>query len=142
MATEEIAISMRAAEDHLRTAQKAFRGGEFYSCVFHSASAAENAANALILKLGGVVPRTHRNAEALHEVALEQSPELLREEDFKRVLEKVRMLEKHVVMSRYPIEVEKGKFLPPHEYYKRKDAQRMFEDARFVVDVIKHLLKP
>lgn len=140
MAAEEITMSMRAAADHLRTARKALRVKEFYSCVFHSASAGENAANALILSLGGVIPRTHRDAEAMREVALKRSPELLREGDFRRVLEKLRGLEKHVVMSRYPIEVKEGKYLPPHEYYKRKDAERALEDARFVVEVIKRLI--
>lgn len=142
MAAEEITISLRAAEDHLRTAYKAIQGGEFYSCVFHSASAAENAANALVLSLGGVVPRTHRDADAIRTAALGRKPELLQREDFKRVLEKVRVLEQHVVMSRYPIEVEKGKFIPPYEYYKEEDARRMFEDAKFVVDAVKRLIFP
>ena len=142
MAAEEITISLKAAEDHLRTAWKALQGGEFYSSVFHSASAAENAANALVLSLGGVVPRAHRDADAMRTAALGQRPELLQREDFKRMLEKVGALEKHVVMSRYPIEVENGKFVPPHEYYKEEDARRMFEDAKFVVEVIKHLIVP
>ena len=140
MAAEEIAMSVRAAEDHLRGAEKALREGEFWVCVFHSASAAENATNALILRLGGIVPKTHRNAKALREAAFVQSPDLLKEEDFKRVLEKVEVLEKHVVMSRYPIEVEPNKFLPPSEYYKRKNAERMFEDASFVVKTIKRYI--
>jgi len=137
---EEITSSLSAAERHLKEAETALRNDVFYDCAFHSASATENAANAMILWLGSKLPHAHENAKAMRRAASRTKPELLENEDFERILEKVELLERHVVMSRYPIEVEKGKFVPPHEYYKGEDARRMFEDAKFVVDVVKRLI--
>ena len=140
MVAEEIDMSLQAADHHLKEADKALRDEVFWDCVYHSASAAENAANALILRLGGKPPHTHEDAKAIKRIASRERPEWLQKDDFKLAVEKMAGLEQHVVRTRYPIEVEPKKFLPPHEYYKRKDAERALEDARFVVGVIKRLI--
>ena len=140
MATEEIKASLDAAEYHMKLAGNALQDGVFWDCVYHSASAAENAVNALILELGGRPPHTHRDAETLERVVVRMKPEWLESEEFKQVLERMRGLEEHIVKPRYPIEVEKGKFIPPHEYHKGGDAKRMFRDASFIVDAIKRFM--
>lgn len=140
MAAEEIKTSLRTAEYHLKLAEGAFRSDAFSDCVYHSASAAENAVNTLILKFGGRPPHTHRDADTLERVVLRKEPKWLESEECKQILRRMRGLEEHVIKPRYPIEIEPKKFVPPHEYYKRKDAGRMFEDARFVVRLIKRLI--
>lgn len=138
MVAEEITVSLKVASRHLKDAESALRRGIFYDCVYHSASAVENAANAMILSLGGRVPHTHRDAEALASIVARVRPELLKDKKFKLMIEGVSRLQRHVVASRYPIEVEEGKFLPPEEFYRRGDAVEALDDARSVVDAIKH----
>jgi HEPN domain-containing protein len=43
-------------------------------------------------------------------------------------------------MSRYPIEVKEGVFLPPEEFYKKGDAERMLNGAHFVLGAVKRFL--
>jgi len=64
-ATDEIAASISAAEEHIIDARSALSRGRYHDCAYHSASAAENAGNALILALGARTPRTHHNAETI-----------------------------------------------------------------------------
>jgi len=138
--TSEIAASLTTAEEHLKDARDAFRRGRYQDCVYHSASTAENAANALILSLGGRIPRTHRNAEAIRFIATRLKPGWLEEEDFKRMLVTLKDLEAHVVKSRYPVKVEKGTFIPPNRYYTDKMAKDMLKGATFIFNVVKHFL--
>jgi len=138
--TSEIAASLTTAEEHLKDARDAFRGGRYQDCVYHSASAAENAANGLILSLGGRIPRTHRDAEAIQFIATRLKPGWLEEEDFKRMLDALKDLEAHVVKSRYPIKVEKGTFISPSRYYTDKMAKDMLKEATFIFNVVKHFL--
>lgn len=141
MATEnEIKASLETSEQHIKSAHIALRECLYSDCSYHSASAAENAGNALILALGGRVPRTHRNAEAIEMIAIRLKPEWLKKEDFKNMLEKLRDLEEHVVKSRYPIKIKEGTFVPPSQYYTDDMARNMLEKAVFVVETIKKIL--
>jgi HEPN domain-containing protein len=124
----------------LKDAESAFKRGVFYDCVYHSASAAENAADTIILWLGGTSPHMHRDSEAMEHVARRARPRLLKDDDFKRMVKKTGKLERHVVKSKYPVEVEDGVFLPPEEFYKEEDAKRMLKDARWVVGTVKRFL--
>jgi len=136
----EVEASMLTAEEHLKDARDAFHEGRFHDCAYHSASAAENSGNALIIALGGRVPRTHRNSEAIEFAATRLQPSWLRSEGFRKMLESLRDLEAHVVKSRYPIKVKEGIFIPPKEYYTEDMAKNMLEKAILVVNVTKHLL--
>ena len=139
-ATDEITASLSTTDEHLKDAQDALRRGRYYDCVYHSASAAENAGNALILALGGRAPRTHRNAEAIEFAASRLRPGWLKEDKFKRMLDSLRDLESHIVKSRYPIKIEKGDFVPPSEYYTQNMAKSVLEKAIFIVASIKQHL--
>lgn len=139
MATE-MKTSLETAEYHLGLAEGTLRDGAFADCVYHSAVAAENAVNALILKLGGRPPHTHRDADTLEKVTARKKPEWLKGEDYGRMLERMRELEEHVVKARYPIEIKDGFFLPPHKFYKKKDAGQALRNARSVINGIKRYL--
>jgi len=140
VATNEIDASIRTAEQHMRSARITFREGLYATCSYHSASAAENASNALILALGGKIPRVHRNAEALELIVKRLRPKWLKNEGFRDALAKLRELERHVIKPRYPIRMENGTFLTPDEYYNESIAKDMLENATFVVNTVKKLL--
>lgn len=140
-ATNEIKASLTTADEHLKDAEAALRDGRYHDCVYHSAAAAENAGNALILALGGRTPRTHRNAEAIEFATTRLKPNWLREDEFKKMLESLRSVETHIVKSRYPIKLKKGTFVPPSEYYTENMAKDMLEKAVFTVNTIKHFIK-
>jgi len=138
--TGEVEASMSTAEEHLKDAQDAFREARYHDCAYHSASAAENAGNALVVALGGRVPRTHRNAEAIEFAATRLQPSWLKSEGFRKMLESLGALEVHVVRSRYPLKVKEGTFVPPKEYYKENMAEDMLEKAILVVNETRRLL--
>jgi HEPN domain-containing protein len=140
VATDEITASLSTAEEHVKDAQDAFHKGRYHDCVYHSASAAENAGNALILALGGRVPRTHCNADAIEFAAARLRPSWLEQDEFRRMVGHLRNLEAHVVKSRYPIKVKEGAFVPPNKYYTESMAREMLEKAVFIVNTVKHFL--
>lgn len=138
--TNEIEASISTAEEHVTDAEDAFTDGRYHDCAYHSAAAAENAGNALILTLGGRIPRTHRNAEAIQFAAARLKPQWLKDEQFKRMLDSLKHLEIHVVKSRYPIKILEGRFVPPKEYYTTEKAKNMLQKARLVITTIKRFL--
>jgi len=89
-ATNEITASLSTAEQHLKDAQDAFSGGRYHDCAYHSASAAENAGNALILALGGRIPRTHRNADAMEFAVTRLKPDWLKREEFREIVSTIK----------------------------------------------------
>jgi len=139
-ATNEITASLSTAEQHLKDAQGAFSGGRYHDCAYHSASAAENAGNALILALGGRIPRTHRNADAMEFAVTRLKPNWLKREEFREMLKILRVLETHVVKSRYPIKVKEGTFVPPNKYYTQNMSKDMLEKAILIVSTIKRFM--
>ncbi|MEA2089465.1 MAG: HEPN domain-containing protein [Thermoproteota archaeon] len=138
--TSEIKASISTGEEHVRDAEHAFADGRYHDCAYHSAAAAENAGNALILALGGRVPRTHRNAEAIEFVTKRLKPEWLKDGEFRKMMESLGDLEIHVVKSRYPIKIKKGNFVAPKEYYTKETAKNMLEKAIFVLTTVKRFL--
>jgi HEPN domain-containing protein len=138
--TNEIGVSISTAEEHVRDAEEAFSDGRYHDCAYHSAAAAENSGNALILALGGRIPRTHRNAEAIEFAAARLKPQWLENEGFRGMLESLKCLEIHVVKSRYPIKIEEGTFVAPKEYYTRETANKMLEKAVLILTTVKRFL--
>jgi len=140
VATDEITASLSTAEQHLRDAQDAFNEGRYHDCAYHSASAAENSGNALILALGGRIPRTHRNADAIEFAVKRLKPDWLKREEFREMLKTLRVLETHIVKSRYPIKVKGGIFVSPNKYYTQDMSKDMLEKAILIVSTIKRFM--
>ena len=139
-ATDEITVSLSTAEQHLKDAQDAFSRGRYHDCTYHSASAAKNAGNALILALGGRIPRTHCNADTIEFAVTRLKPSWLKREEFKKMLKALRLLETHIVKSRYPIKVKEGTFVPPNKYYTQNMSKDMLERAILIVSTIKRFM--
>lgn len=125
---------------NLARAERRLGGGEYDSAVFQASLAVENAANAMILKLGGNEARGHRAVSGLAAVLRRVKPELLREERFAELVNRGREVQREVVYTRYPLMVD-GKWLTPMEYYTEEKARRVFEDARYIVNTIKMYLE-
>jgi HEPN domain-containing protein len=138
--TNEITVSLVTAEEHLKDAIDSFHRGRYHDCAYHSASAAENAGNALILALGGRVPRKHRNAEAIEFLVSRLKPDWLKINEFQKMLENLRDLEVHIVKSRYPIKIREGVFVPPSDYYTTDITEDMLKKATFIVNMIRRFL--
>lgn len=140
VATDEVEASILTAEEHLEDAKRALRDSRYHDCAYHSASAAENAGNALLLAMGGRVPRAHRDAEAINFVAKRLRPSWLKDEIFRKMVDALRDLEDHVVKSRYPIKVRMGVFMPPDKYYTKRMVAEMLKKGLLVVETVKSLL--
>jgi HEPN domain-containing protein/predicted nucleotidyltransferase len=138
--TGRISVFLETAGRHLRDAKSALERGVFHDAVYHSASATENAADAFILWLGGAVPHVRGDAEAIEHLARRVRPGLLKNGEFGRVVEKIRELQRHVVKSKYPVEVKSGIFLPPQEFYTKNKARELFREARWIVQATKDFL--
>jgi HEPN domain-containing protein len=67
--------------------------------------AVESAANALILELGGAEAKNHRAISGLSEVLRRVKPELLRKEEYGKLIETGREIQREVVYARYPLMV-------------------------------------
>jgi len=113
--------------------------GEHDSAVFRASLAVENAANAMILRLGGSEARDHRAISGLAAVLRRVNPELLQEEKFTELVRRGREIQREVVHTRYPMMID-GKWLTPMEYYTKEKADKMFESASFIIKTIKTYL--
>jgi HEPN domain-containing protein len=102
--------------------------------------AVENAANALILKLGGTEARDHRAITGLVAVVRRVRPDWLAEEDCARLVERGKNIQREVVYTRYPLKAG-DRWVTPMEYYTRQRAEGIIHDAKFVVDAIKKYLQ-
>lgn len=140
MAQSKVEILLRVSEVNLSRAKKRFDIGEYDSAAFHASMAVENASNALILRLGGNEARNHRAVSGLTAVIRRITPQWLTEESCIQLIDKGREVQREVVYTRYPLKVA-GKWVTPMEYYTQEKADRILEDARFVVDKIKIYLK-
>jgi len=110
------------------------RTSKYDAAVFYSALAGENAANALIIALGGRPSKRHRADAALDayfRTKREKAPAEIDE-----VIEKLKWLEPHVTVSRYPIKVG-GKWVAPTSRYRKSDAERAIEYAETILQVAK-----
>jgi len=140
MVESKIEVLLRISEVNLARAEKRFRAGEYDSAVFHASMAVENAANAMILELGGDEAKNHRAISGLAAVLRRVKPELLKEEKYVQLIARGREIQREVVYARYPIKVA-GKWITPMEYYTREKTRKLIDDATFVVNEIKVYLK-
>ncbi|MEM2864158.1 MAG: HEPN domain-containing protein [Candidatus Bathyarchaeia archaeon] len=139
MAESRIDILIRISEVNLARAERRFESGEYDSAVFHASMAVENAANALILKLGGVEAKNHRAVSGLAAVLRRVKPELLREEKYAKLIERGAAIQREVVYTRYPIKMG-GKWMTPMDYYTREKARETIDNAKLVVKEIRQVL--
>lgn len=137
MVTEERAYHeslIRTAESDLNLAEDLMNKGRYDAAVFYAAMAGEDAANALIIALGGRPSKRHRVGVALDtyfRARREKVPE-----EIVGVIEKLKWLEPHVVISRYPVKVG-GKWTSPSSRYRKSDAQRAIGYAGAILRVAK-----
>lgn len=104
------------------------------AAVFYAALAGENAANALIIALGGRPSKRHR-ADAALDAYFRAKREKVPAEIWE-VIEKLKWLEPHVIISRYPIKVG-GKWVAPASRYRKSDAERAIGHADVILRVAK-----
>jgi HEPN domain-containing protein/predicted nucleotidyltransferase len=138
--SKKASVFLRTAEEHLRSARVALTKKIYYDCVHHSVRAAENAADAFIVGLGGVAPHACHDSEAMRGILCRTRPELLHSWKLKRAIAILKRLEKHAVKSSFPIEVSDGVFVPPTEFYGKGFAEGALRDARWLVKLIRRLL--
>ncbi len=139
MVESKIEILLRISDKNLERALKRFKSGEYDSAVFHASLAVENAANALIIKLGGSEAKNHRAISGLAAVLRRVKPELLKEKKTMQLIEKGTLIQSEVVHTRYPLKVG-GKWLTPMEYYTREKAKEIIDNADFVLKEIKRAM--
>ena len=129
---------IQTALSSLEVAKGLMKVGAYEAVVFYAALAGENAANALIVALGGRPSRRHRADIALHTYFRTRGEEMPVEVE--QVVEKLKWLKPHVTISRYPIKVG-GKWVPPANRYRKGDAERALEYAKAIVRVAEQRLK-
>jgi len=56
------------------------------------------------------------------------------------VLEKLKLMEEHIITARYPVEDEKGTFVTPSEYYDKPKAEKLLQNARKVLEKIEAII--
>lgn len=135
MVESKIEALLKVSEINLSRARKRIDAGEYDSAVFHSSMAVENAANAMILKLGGDEAKDHRAVSGLAAVMRRVKPEMLREERYAQLIERGRAIQRELVYARYPLKLA-GRWITPMEYYSREKAESMIDHAACVVNVI------
>ena len=138
MAAEERAYReslIRTAESDIKLAEELMNTGRYDAAVFYAALAGENAANALIIALGGRPSKRHRMGLALDTYFRARREKVPAE--IVEVIEKLKWLEPHVVISRYPVKVG-GKWTSPPSRYRKSDAERAIEHAGAILRVAKH----
>lgn len=140
MVESKVKVLLHISEVNLGRAEKRFGIEEYDSAVFHASLAVESAANAMILNLGGDEAKDHRAVSGLAVVLRRTKPELLKGENYVRLIEKGREIQREVVYARYPLKVA-GKWVTPMEYYTREKTRKVIDDAGFVVEGIKAYLK-
>lgn len=140
MVEGKIDVLMRTSDANVSRAEKRLRDGEFDSAVFHASLAVENAANALILRLGGQEARDHRAISGLNAVLRRVKPELLQNLECQQLIERGLAVQGEVVYARYPANVG-GKWVTPMEYCDEKKASDTVENAKFVNAAVKKLLQ-
>jgi len=139
MGEDKVDVLLRVCETNLSRAEKRFAEGEYDSGVFHASLAVENAANAMILLLGGDEAKDHRAISGLTAVIRRIKPDLLRNGAFKDAMERGREIQREVVYTRYPI-LEGGKWITPMEYYSREKSRGIIEKATLVVKGIRRAM--
>ncbi|MBM5805527.1 MAG: HEPN domain-containing protein [Candidatus Verstraetearchaeota archaeon] len=140
MAESKIEALLRVSEANLARAERRLDTGEYDAAVYHASIAAESAANAMILVLGGDEAKDHRAISGLVAVVRRTRPELLGDEEFSQLIEKGREIQREVVYSRYPLKVA-GRWVTPMDYYSLEMGRAVVDNAKFVVGRIRAYLK-
>jgi len=140
MGESKVEALLEVSRINLTRAEKRFESEEYDSAVFHASLAIENAANAMLLELGGHEAKNHRAISGLAAVLRRVKPELLRQERYRQLIERGRAVQREVVYASYPLKVD-GKWVTPMEYYTRERAREVIDNARFVVNEIEAHLK-
>jgi len=140
MAKGRIEVLLKISQVNLARAEKRFDDGEYDSAAFHASVAIENAANALILKLGGDEAKNHRAISGLAAVVRRTRPDWLREEGCERLIDKGREIQREVVYARYPLMIA-DKWVTPMEYYTRQKARAIINNGKFVIERVEEYLK-
>jgi HEPN domain-containing protein len=140
MGESKIKVLMETSSVNLRRAEEASERGEWDDCILHASLAIESAANALIITLGGHEAIDHRAVSALNEVARQKSPDWMKEEKFREMVERGLGVQREVVYSRCPHHAD-GKWMAPSRYYAKADAEKTLSNAKFVFEVIRGYLK-
>ena len=136
MGEDKVDVLLRVSETNISRAEKRHVEGEYDSAVFHASLAVENAANAMILLLGGDEAKDHRAISGLTAVIRRIKPELLRNDAFKDAMERGREIQREVVYTRYPI-LEEGEWVTPMDYYTMEKTRGIIEKATLVVEGIR-----
>jgi HEPN domain-containing protein len=113
--------------------------GKFDAAVFYAALAGENAGNALVITVGGRPSKRHRVDAALDacfKIRKEKIPA-----EVEQAIEKLKWLEPHVTISRYPVKIG-GKWVAPPDRYRGSDAGKAIAYAEVVVRVAKSTMSP
>jgi len=140
MGEGKVEVLLRISEVNLDRAGRRLEAGEYDTATFHASMAAESAANAMILKLGGDEAKDHRTISGLAVVIRRVKPELLTKGEYVRLIERGREIQREILYSRYPL-ILKGKWVTPMEYYTHDKAQSLIDSAKFIVNTVKKYLK-
>lgn len=140
MGEGKVDILLKVSKVNLTRAEKRLDDGEYDSAVFHASIAAESAANAMIIELGGTEAKDHRAISALAAVLRRVKPELLRQKEFTQLIERGREVQREVVYSRYPLKIA-GRWVSPMEYYTSEKARTAIDNAKIVVGHVKTYLQ-
>jgi HEPN domain-containing protein len=137
MDSKEADSYLETAKDQLKDAELALKEGRNALCAFLSASCAENATSALLLKLGAKPSKKHRNSLVLNRLASNSANKLQRE--LREIIGSMKILEPHITRARYPI--RSGlELLPPSKFYTRETAEKALIHAQKLVTHVKRHL--
>ena len=139
MGESKISVLLETATANLGRAEEAEKRGEWDDSILHASLAVENAANALIVRLGGHEAMDHRTASALNAVALQRAPEWTLEKEFQKMVRCGLAIQREVVYSRYPHHVN-GRWIAPTRFYTAGDSRKAVSNARFVLETVRDYL--
>lgn len=130
---------LKSASSALENAEICFREEKFDATVREAIITIENAANALILSLGGTYVSSHYEyRRAMKVIAQRRWKPLLRRNAFKKML-RAADLTKFSVKARYPVSVIKGEIRVREEQTKGK-AKKFLKAARhFLKNATKYI---
>ncbi|MBS7622317.1 HEPN domain-containing protein [Candidatus Bathyarchaeota archaeon] len=100
---------------NLARVEKRLQEREYDSAAFQASMAVENAANALILMLGGGEAKDHGAISGLAAAIRRVRPNWLREEACEPLIERAREIQREVVYARYPLKIA-DRWVTPMEY--------------------------
>jgi HEPN domain-containing protein len=128
--------NVRQAEDRLTTARIALERGNYPYAVMQAQECVELSLKAC-LRLVGIEPPKWHDVGPIIRRERENFPEWFKEH-VERIVSISRSLRKERELAMYGDEESK---IPPEELYTRFDAEKAIEDAGFVMEIARRLLK-